>query len=133
MKIESAIHILRPGAQWAIRGDTYAGLEWLDKTQSMPTAEEVAAQMLLPEPVPVPKQVTRRQFRGALRRVGLFSAVDNLRNEPGIDDITRGDLIDFLDSANTIERDHPMIAAFAPKLGVTQEQIDDVFRLAASL
>lgn len=89
-----------------------------------------------PEQIPVPEVVTRRQFRGALRRVGLFDLVDGLRNSPDLDDMTRGDLIDFLDAATLIERNHPMIAAFAPMLGpngVTEAQIDDVFRLAASL
>jgi hypothetical protein len=62
--------------------------------------------------------------------------LDGLRNAPGLDPITRGDLIDFLDAATEIERNHPMIAAFAPMLGpngVSAAQIDDVFRLAASL
>lgn len=89
-----------------------------------------------PVPDPVPEVVSRRQFRGALRRLGLFELVDGLRNAPGLDDMTRGDLIDFLDAATLIERNHPMISAFAPMLGpngVTEAQIDDVFRLAASL
>lgn len=133
MRIESAIHSLRPGASWTLRGETYDGLEWQDAQQTMPTADEVAAAMLLPEPVPVPESVSRRQFRGALRRVGLFDAVDNLRNDPELDEMTRGDLVDFLDAATVIERNHAMILAFAPKLGVTEEQIDDVFRLASSL
>lgn len=84
-------------------------------------------------PAPVPGLVTRSQFRRALRRGGLFTQVDSLRHHPDLDDTTRGDLIDFLDAANTIERSHPMIAALAPKLGVKSAQIDDVFRLAAEL
>jgi len=32
---------IRPNAQWALRGDSYDGLEWLDQEQSKPTAEEL--------------------------------------------------------------------------------------------
>ena len=39
--ITSALSELKPGAEWALRGDTYADLEWLDKTQTKPTEEEV--------------------------------------------------------------------------------------------
>ena len=39
--ISSALLELKPGAEWTLRGDTYADLEWLDKTQTKPTEEEV--------------------------------------------------------------------------------------------
>jgi len=39
--IISALSELKPNAEWALRGDTYADLEWLDKTQTKPTEGEV--------------------------------------------------------------------------------------------
>ena len=39
--ITSALIELKPGAEWALRGDTYADLEWLDKTQTKPTEDEI--------------------------------------------------------------------------------------------
>ena len=39
--ISSAILELKPNAVWTLRGDTYDGLEWLDKNQTKPTEEEV--------------------------------------------------------------------------------------------
>ena len=39
--ITEALTLLKPEARWVCRGDTYAGLEWLDETQTMPTEEEV--------------------------------------------------------------------------------------------
>ena len=39
--ITSALIELKPGAEWTLRGDTYADLEWLDKLQPKPTEEEV--------------------------------------------------------------------------------------------
>ena len=43
--IASALSELKPNAEWALRGDTYADLEWLDKNQTKPTEEEVNAKI----------------------------------------------------------------------------------------
>lgn len=37
---------LRPMAAFSITGDTYAGLEWLDTTQTQPTEAEVLAEVV---------------------------------------------------------------------------------------
>ena len=39
--IPTALQILKPGAQWVLRGDDYTGLEWLDSSQTKPTETEV--------------------------------------------------------------------------------------------
>ena len=39
--IMSALLELKPGAEWTVRGDNYSDLEWLDKSQTKPTEEEV--------------------------------------------------------------------------------------------
>ena len=39
--IVSALLALKPGAEWTARGDNYSGLEWLDKSQTKPTEEEI--------------------------------------------------------------------------------------------
>ena len=38
--IVDALHSLKPGAQWTLRGNDYTGLEWLDSEQK-PTETEV--------------------------------------------------------------------------------------------
>ena len=38
--ITHALHSLKPGTQWTLRGDDYTGLEWLDSGQQ-PTETEV--------------------------------------------------------------------------------------------
>ena len=43
--ITSALIELKPNAEWTLRGDTYAGLEWLDETQTMPTEDEINAKI----------------------------------------------------------------------------------------
>ena len=45
--ITEALTLLKPEARWVCRGDTYAGLEWLDKTQTKPTEDELNAKQLM--------------------------------------------------------------------------------------
>ena len=39
--ITHALQSLKTGAEWALRGDDYSGLEWLDKSQTKPTEDEI--------------------------------------------------------------------------------------------
>ena len=43
--IPDALQVLTPGAQWVLRGNEYAGLEWLDTKQAQPTEAEVTAEV----------------------------------------------------------------------------------------
>jgi len=43
--IISALLALKPGAEWTTRGDNYSDLEWLDKSQTKPTEEEINAKI----------------------------------------------------------------------------------------
>ena len=42
--IPEALQSLKPGAQWSLSGDDYAGLDWLDEEQTQPTEEECLAE-----------------------------------------------------------------------------------------
>ena len=39
--IVDALHSLKPGAEWVLRGSDYTGLEWLDSSQTKPTETEI--------------------------------------------------------------------------------------------
>ena len=39
--IADALLLLKPKAQWTLRGDDYTGLEWLDSKQTQPTETEI--------------------------------------------------------------------------------------------
>ncbi len=39
--IPSALQALKPGAEWALHGEDYTGLNWLDSKQTQPTETEV--------------------------------------------------------------------------------------------
>ena len=43
--IVEAIQSLKPGAQWSLNGDDYAGLDWLDEEQTQPTEEQCLAEV----------------------------------------------------------------------------------------
>tara|TARA_B100000700_G_scaffold147518_1_gene164349 strand:- start:1 stop:375 length:375 start_codon:yes stop_codon:yes gene_type:complete len=43
--ITHALQSLKTGAEWALRGDDYSGLEWLDKSQTKPTEDEINAKV----------------------------------------------------------------------------------------
>jgi len=43
--ITEALISLKPEAEWAVRGGNYSDIEWLDKTQIMPTEEEINAKI----------------------------------------------------------------------------------------
>ena len=40
-----ALEALKPNSEWAVTGDQYSRLTWLDKTQTKPTEEEVIAKV----------------------------------------------------------------------------------------
>jgi hypothetical protein len=43
--IPSALLSLRPNSQWSLKGDDYEGLTWLDQSTTIPTKEEVLAEV----------------------------------------------------------------------------------------
>ena len=45
IRISDALQILRPAAEWSISGNLYSNLEWLDKSQTKPTEDEVNAKV----------------------------------------------------------------------------------------
>lgn len=53
-KIGRALNVLRPNAQWNLRGDDYSNLEWLDAEQTQPSWAEVEAEINNPTPTPEP-------------------------------------------------------------------------------
>lgn len=79
----------------------------------------------------VPSEVALWQFRAALKIAGLFdqviAAVGALPNQQRIV------IEQQLEYGNVIHRTHPTIGAMALALGITSDQVDDVFKTAASL
>lgn len=102
--IVSALEALKPKSEWTLRGETYADLEWLDKSQTKPTEDEVNAKIAELETAEPARQV--REIRDR-----LLAESDWTQNRDVVllNDITwkqyRQDL-----------RDLPASASFTPKL-----------------
>lgn len=76
---------------------------------------------------PVPASVTPLQMRKALRHLGLMATVDAY--VATLDE----EAAEEWEYALAIERGNATLQAAAAGLGMTEEQADDLFRLAASL
>lgn len=84
-----------------------------------------------PTPVPVPEAVTARQARLALLGAGVLPMVDAaLAAIAGVEG--EAARIEW-EYALEIRRDSPLIGALAPMLGLTDGQVDDLFRAAEGL
>jgi len=75
----------------------------------------------------VPDRVTPRQIRLALNASGLRPTVESA--------VAAGnqDLKDWWEYALDIERNNALIVSMSEQLGMTSEQVDDLFKLAATL
>ena len=80
-----------------------------------------------PVPAPVPAEVPQWQARRALLAAGLLTAV-----EAAVAAASQDIQITW-EYAPNIVRNSPFIAAMAPALGLTDAQIDDLFRAAAAI
>jgi hypothetical protein len=82
-------------------------------------------------PVPVITSVTMRQARLALLQQGLLTQVNNAVASMSGD---QGDAARIeWEFSNTVERNRPFVQALAASLGLTSQQIDDLFAFAATL
>ncbi len=102
--ITEALMSLKPEAEWAVRGGNYSDIEWLDKTQIMPTEEEINAKIAELEAAEPARQV--REIRNRLLAESDWT---QSRDVVLLNDTTwkqyRQDL-----------RDLPASASFTPKL-----------------
>ena len=84
------------------------------------TAEEIEAE----RKVSVPSQITPRQCRLQLLSLGLLDEVETMCNDNREMQIWFEYSLDF-------QRNHPMIEAMAAQLGLTDEQLDEMFTAAS--
>ena len=90
--------------------------------------EQVAANAEAARIASIPRSLTRRQFKLALIRSGLFETVENM--VAAASDL---ELRVTYQEAQDFERNHPMILQMAESLGVTDSEIDALFILGGSL
>ena len=76
IQITKALADIRPKAEWALTGDSYEGLEWLDSIQLKPTLEEI--ELAIANPLPEPEPTVEQK----LASVGL--SIDDLKTALGL-------------------------------------------------
>lgn len=119
--------------------DVGIGWSYSDGTFTAPPAPD-------PEPAPVPASITRRQLLLALNRMGLITGEEALAAaKTGAVPAAVRAVFDNMQPADKLaaeitwasmsvaERSNPLVAALAQANGMTDAEIDDFFRLAASI
>ena len=88
-------------------------------------------EIVRPEPPanPVPQEVTVLQAMKALDAAGISAAYEAWANDPARTFLEKA----FITRAQAWRRDDPVLASGAEALGLTAEQLDDLFRLADTL
>ena len=82
---------------------------------------------ITPGPPPVPQAVSRFQARAALKIAGLLSKIEEqVAQADPIVQIAWTDAVEF-------RRNSPTIAELAKAVGLTEDQIDELFRNAAKI
>lgn len=86
---------------------------------------------LIAKPLPVPQVVTMRQARLALLAAGklndVSTAIDQLPSPQ-----KEAAHIEW-EFSSTVERNRPLVQALGPLLGLTEEELDNLFRMAETL
>jgi len=96
--------------------------------KNIKTLEELQAEALQKIEDAKPKVVSMGQARAALIRTGMFDTVNNtiMAN----DDL---ELKSDWEYRTEVRRDWPALIALTETLGITKEQLDDLFQLASTL
>jgi hypothetical protein len=100
---------------------------WKEQEANVVVPELGGGTITPPEPPPpvVIASVTMRQARLALHRAGLLDQVDAA--------ITDAEARIEWEYATTVERNSPLVQNLAAGLGLTEQQLDDLFTQAAGL
>lgn len=90
----------------------------------------------IPDPLPVPEEVTARQaMRAIYASLGLTKA-DLLAAADAAQGLTAAQKMAVridIEESNSFRRDNPTLGLMAQMLSLTSEQVDDLFRTAGSI
>ena len=102
----------------------WTGYEWIEIPYVVPPELEVF--------IPVPEVVTRRQAKIALIQAGLLDVVEAAIAAIPDETERRIAQVDWAD-AQEVRRDWPLLVQMAAQIGLTPEQVDNLFRQAATI
>lgn len=115
-------------------GDVQERASWRVDFADDATPEQRAAAAAVidtfdPDAPVVPQSVTPYQARMALHNAGMLPAVEALMAHPETDQAARL----AWEYATVVERHSPFIAVLSPALGLSDQQIDNLFIAAAAI
>lgn len=122
-RLTQALMVLRPGAEFSDSDGTLEGVRWDTPDVVPPTQGEVDAALAR---LDVPEQVTAAQIIRALDHEGLLSGVKAAVTQAG------GLTLELWNHAPFFHRGDPLIAGIAAALGKSEDEVDELFRLAAT-
>lgn len=96
--VTKALLKLRPGAKWTVDGNSYAGITWLDDSQTKPSEEEINAELGL-------QQVEIASTEYQRQRVVEYPPIEEY-----IDGVVKGDQAQiqaYIDTCLMIKRKYP--------------------------
>lgn len=127
MNLAKVIQKHRPNCQFTLAGKYPAyGLSWHEgNPMPQPTSEEI--DQWVENYVEVPDSITPRQARLILNKYNLRQAV-----ETAIANSSQ-DVKDEWEFSNAIQRTWPALISLAQSLGITSEQLDQMFIEASDL
>jgi hypothetical protein len=96
-------------------------------------ADTVTFPLPIPVPEPVPSEVSNAQAREALIRSGISIASVNAALAAIADPVEREVAVTQWEYRTTIRRDAKLVVSMAGAMNLTPSQVDDLFRLAATL
>jgi hypothetical protein len=133
--------IYEPESEQMIPGESVPGWHCIIRAESLPEAAQAylvtedtdiepipAGGLLVP---PVPEEVSALQGLLAIQMAGLVSGFMSWK--ASLDPVTDFAVLSFFDKAPTWRRDNPYLIQGATALGLTSEQIDQLFQLAGTL
>ena len=82
-----------------------------------------------PQPEPIPQSISRFQALAVLYQVGLLASVEAYMADPSTDTIARL----AWQNAQEFERNSPTVIGIGAELGLTEEQLDNLFKIAAKI
>lgn len=133
------VHVLRlPGGAEAARSDEAIYIAdghyrsdsrvWLQPVPG--DGSSVSVESVEPPPV-VPTEVTMRQARLALRRAGKYGQIQAALNQ--LPEPAKTDAQIEWEYSSTLQRSHPLVATIGDALGLTAQQLDELFITASTL
>lgn len=96
--VTKALLKLRPGAKWTVDGNSYAGITWLDDSQTKPSEEEINAELALQR-----AEIASTEYQR--QRVVEYPPIEEY-----IDGVVKGDQAQiqaYIDTCLMIKRKYP--------------------------